>query len=852
MEIAFLLSREASVWIICLAMIITLAECHKLEAETMDNKIAEMFVREGEPFTLTTRGFIHPVQWYIHGKELSLWRQSNQQEYLALNVSTKWNSATGENFLHVVNAIPKIHSGNYSCNRPNHYPDGVAKRISVIVKVRSVKEEAMAKNTRMAAFAASAIWSTKRPASLSFISMDSVGEISYDYYSNSIVPRPQSAPRGTRFTMSCAPEGHPQYPSVHWDKDGRNLREWKNARVHLSDKDSLLSIDNVTCSDMGNYTCKVNTSRGFLYETRQLTVLLGFSRETEIDQHPTCEKDPSVNSSTYVVVGRNGQLRCSQMAGHADFYTKRKWEKRTVNPSPNCTHPGPIYHTVQDWRFGMSGEFFDIQDATPEHAGVYRCVANETGQTSSPVRLPHELLYCLIVLPATESASAWTLPVIFALLTVLVVVLGAFLVRFVYRRIKRSPRQHVVVGPVRTMVENRDYLPVCPDTPVSIRVSEETSETSKESDSDSDQSHEKEELLSEQTNPTTRVRVKYGRFNSQVDVHPGTDLWIAPEDVLLTQKQLGRGAHSVVWEAIVKSAGHQAVEAAAKHLKDNEAEEQDLLDIIKECRLMQTINSHENILKYLGFTIIRKKFCLLTEYASNGNLKSYLRQHQNDVNLWNYEKPLNQDSISADDLLNFSWQIAKGMNYLSEIKRVVHRDLAARNVLVNGQKILKISDFGLSRPVVERDYYRWQHQRKLPVKWMAPESLSQPIYTFKSDVWSFGIVLWEIATFGEEPYLSLFSEGNIVAESGADMVNILSNHTRLPQPPHCSPEMYSVMQSCWLYDASMRPTFTELEQQFHTLCNKDSHGHAYALLNGEAAGRSATSNQEYVEIVRTS
>ncbi|XP_055357415.1 uncharacterized protein LOC129602427 [Paramacrobiotus metropolitanus] len=184
MDIAFLLSRQihTPVWIICLAMITTAAEGQELdrqfEAEIQDNKIAEIFVREGDSFTLTTRSFEDPVQWYIHGKELSLWRQSNLQEYLALNVSTKWNSTTGENFLHVVHAIPAVHSGSYSCGRANHYPDGVAKRISLSVKVRSVKEEAMAKSQKME-FDTPAIWSTKRPGSPSFISMDSVGKISY-------------------------------------------------------------------------------------------------------------------------------------------------------------------------------------------------------------------------------------------------------------------------------------------------------------------------------------------------------------------------------------------------------------------------------------------------------------------------------------------------------------------------------------------------------------------------------------------------------------------------------------------------------------------------------------------------
>lgn len=144
------------------------------------------------------------------------------------------------------------------------------------------------------------------------------------------------------------------------------------------------------------------------------------------------------------------------------------------------------------------------------------------------------------------------------------------------------------------------------------------------------------------------------------------------------------------------------------------------------------------------------------------------------------------------------------MEYLAS-RKIVHRDLAARNVLVSDDHILKISDFGLTRYMKEKDYYQRMTNGRLPVKWMAVESLTHNRYTIKSDVWSYGVLLWEIFTYGENPYPSVPVE---------NLLQTLRRGHRLEKPSDTSDEIYKLMQRCWLLNPSDRPEFSDLVLTF--------------------------------------
>ncbi|XP_078365914.1 uncharacterized protein LOC144650130 [Oculina patagonica] len=170
-----------------------------------------------------------------------------------------------------------------------------------------------------------------------------------------------------------------------------------------------------------------------------------------------------------------------------------------------------------------------------------------------------------------------------------------------------------------------------------------------------------------------------------------------------------------------------------------------------------------------------------------------------------------EEDFSAKDLLSFAWQIARGMDFLSS-NGFVHRDLAARNILLGDDKVVKISDFGLMRQTHE-NVYQLKKGKKIPVKWMAPEALYNSEYTTKSDVWSFGILLWELSTMGGNPYPGI---------NNKELYNLLKTGYRMEKPETCSDKLYQLMLNCWREDPSDRPTFESATRSLEKMLQEDT------------------------------
>ncbi|XP_073088785.1 fibroblast growth factor receptor 4 isoform X5 [Manis javanica] len=278
----------------------------------------------------------------------------------------------------------------------------------------------------------------------------------------------------------------------------------------------------------------------------------------------------------------------------------------------------------------------------------------------------------------------------------------------------------------------------------------------------------------------------------------------APEARLVLGKPLGEGCFGQVVRAeafgMDPARPDQASTVAVKMLKDN-ASDKDLADLVSEMEVMKLIGRHKNIINLLGVCTQEGPLYVIVECAAKGNLREFLRARRPPgPDLSPDGQRSSEGPLSFPMLVSCAYQVARGMQYL-ESRKCIHRDLAARNVLVTEDNVMKIADFGLARGIHHIDYYKKTSNGRLPVKWMAPEALFDRVYTHQSDVWSFGILLWEIFTLGGSPYPGIPVE---------ELFSLLREGHRMDRPPNCPPELYGLMRECWHAAPSQRPTFKQL------------------------------------------
>ncbi|KAJ8789603.1 hypothetical protein J1605_022130 [Eschrichtius robustus] len=264
---------------------------------------------------------------------------------------------------------------------------------------------------------------------------------------------------------------------------------------------------------------------------------------------------------------------------------------------------------------------------------------------------------------------------------------------------------------------------------------------------------------------------------------PEDPKWEFPRDKLTLGKPLGEGCFGQVVMAeavgIDKEKPKEAVTVAVKMLKDD-ATEKDLSDLVSEMEMMKMIGKHKNIINLLGACTQDGPLYVIVEYASKGNLREYLRARRPPGMEYSYDiNRVPEEQMTFKDLVSCTYQLARGMEYLAS-QKCIHRDLAARNVLVTENNVMKIADFGLARDINNIDYYKKTTNGRLPVKWMAPEALFDRVYTHQSDVWSFGVLMWEIFTLGGSPYPGIPVE---------ELFKLLKEGHRMDKPANCTNEL---------------------------------------------------------------
>ncbi|XP_019639618.1 PREDICTED: uncharacterized protein LOC109481477 [Branchiostoma belcheri] len=270
-----------------------------------------------------------------------------------------------------------------------------------------------------------------------------------------------------------------------------------------------------------------------------------------------------------------------------------------------------------------------------------------------------------------------------------------------------------------------------------------------------------------------------------------------PGRVTLGEK-IGSGAFGIVYRATL-TRNDQTEDVVVKTLKEH-ASEEDKLGFLEEIRAVVDLGVHKNLLGLLGCsTVTRDHLYLITELMPYGDLKSFLRKCREEET--SDESREDIYTFEVIQMYQVARQIARGMDHIAR-SRYVHGDLAARNVLVGNRLHVKISDFGLAEDIYSRGYRRQDRLQRVPWKWMAPERLEGgEAYTSQSDVWSFGIVLYEICTLGGDPYPGV---------SVSELKDRLQTGFRMDQPEDCPGAMYDLMQQCWRRQPIQRPLFSQL------------------------------------------
>ncbi|XP_048117982.1 focal adhesion kinase 1 isoform X11 [Alosa alosa] len=252
---------------------------------------------------------------------------------------------------------------------------------------------------------------------------------------------------------------------------------------------------------------------------------------------------------------------------------------------------------------------------------------------------------------------------------------------------------------------------------------------------------------------------------------------------------IGEGQFGDVHQGVYLSTENPALAVAIKTCKNCTS------DSVREKFLQEALTmrqfDHPHIVKLIG-VITETPVWIIMELCTLGELRSFLQVRKYNLDL--------------ASLILFSYQLSAALAYL-ESKRFVHRDIAARNVLVSNMDCVKLGDFGLSRYMEDSSYYK-ASKGKLPIKWMAPESINFRRFTSASDVWMFGVCMWEILMYGVKPFQGVKNN---------DVIGRIENGERLAMPHNCPPTLYSLMTKCWAYDPSKRPRFTELKAQLCTI-----------------------------------
>uniref|UniRef100_A0A673FG64 Fibroblast growth factor receptor n=1 Tax=Sinocyclocheilus rhinocerous TaxID=307959 RepID=A0A673FG64_9TELE len=572
-----------------------------------------------------------------------------------------------------------------------------------------------------------------------------------------------AVPAGNTVKFRCPATGSP-LPTIRWLKNGREFRgEHRIGGIKLRHQHWSLVMESVVPSDRGNYSCVVENKYGSIAHTYLLDVL-------ERSPHrPILQA--GLPKNTTAVVGGDAQFLCKV---YSDAQPHIQWLKHIEMNGSRYGHDGIPYVKIVK----VLIEVLYLTNITMEDAGEYTCLAgNSIGHVDDTNPKMEDVAKEMDLMEAKYTDIIIYASGFLALVMAIVIV--------VLCRMQVHPSR-----------EPFDTLPVqkLSKFPLRRQYSVESNSSGKSS-----ASLMRVARLSSSCSPMLA-----GVMEFELPYDPD---WEFPRENLTLGKPLGEGCFGQVVRAeaygINKENQEQVTTVAVKMLKDD-ATDKDLADLISEMELMKVMDKHKNIINLLGVCTHDGPLYVLVEYASKGSLREYLRARRPPGMDYTFDvTKVPEEQLTFKDLVSCAYQVARGMEYLAS-RRCIHRDLAARNVLVTEDNVMKIADFGLARGVHQIDYYKKTTNGRLPVKWMAPEALFDRVYTHQSDVWSFGVLMWEIFTLGGSPYPGIPVE---------ELFKLLKEGHRMDKPSNCTHELYMKMRECWHAVPTQRPTFKQLVEE---------------------------------------
>ncbi|XP_060838222.1 fibroblast growth factor receptor homolog 1-like isoform X2 [Rhopalosiphum padi] len=594
-------------------------------------------------------------------------------------------------------------------------------------------------------------------------------------------------PAGNMLKLKCVAEGNP-LPNVTWYKDGVTPPQRQLGIARYTQW--AIILEDLVTADSGNYTCKVSNENGCIDFTYKVEII------ERLHHRPVFTEAPH---NLTLVLGGSGVLACkvlSDLHPYIGWYIGEITVENTENL--NLTTMVKVENGAPS---EGNPELLQLSNVTHLDEGWYTCVAgNSLGMSyaSAYLKVVDELED-----PIKIKAFQLQTYQLAALGISFVLVIIVCIIMLVCSQRKREKLKELVA---RESARN-------------AMITQWTKKIIIEKQQMADAS---EPLLM----PVVKIEKQKSKYTKLDQVCmseyelPLDPCWEFSRDNLSLGKTLGEGAFGKVLRGEADGILCENVMStvAVKMLKDGHTDTE-MMDLVSEMEMMKMIGKHVNIINLLGCCTQDGPLYVLVEFALHGNLRDFLRQHRPSSG---YEPAIGsnlKDTLTQKDLVSFAYQVARGMEYLAS-RKCIHRDLAARNVLVSEDFVMKIADFGLARDIQNQEYYRKTTDGRLPVKWMAPEALFHRVYTNQSDVWSYGVLLWEIMTLGGTPYPSV--------PNMEQLFNLLQSGHRMEKPSCCSLEIYMIMRDCWSYHPNERPMFDELVESLDQIL-------------------SVTANQEYVD-----